>query len=60
MQPNVVVNRPELLPSSTGGVPVNAVIGGFVFPGGNRPVRKLPEKPQRTVNEPGRRTNKGW
>lgn len=56
----IEVKRPELLPWSTGGVPVNAVIGGFVFEGHDKPLRKLPERQQRTVNQPSKRQRKGW
>lgn len=60
MFPKIIVQRPEQLPWSTGGVPVNAVIGGYVFEGSGRPLRKLPERERRTVNQPVERKHKGW
>jgi hypothetical protein len=60
MQPDIVVSRPETLPWDTGGVPVNTAIGGYVFRGGDRPVRKLREKQRRPVNRADNRSNKGW
>lgn len=60
METSIVVSRPEDLPWNTGGLPVNAVIGGFVFPGGDKPVRKLRQKPRQGVNRQDKRSRKGW